>query len=221
MRRGLTSLAVIGLGLLAGLGIVEAGFRILGVFPPISGPPRYLSQADENLVYSLSPSGEWRHSSQEFDYVIRTNQFGYRGQDWDLGAPAIAILGSSETFGFGTDLDSTFPARVQSMMDDAGLDFEVRNMGIYGHNLLQIKEAYRPWQERSDIRATVVQFNWLAVKISKMPSVFEVVDGYLVEVGRFPDGELSPPTTFNPSSRRPVTSPKSNPSLAALPSPRS
>ena len=186
------NLAVVALTALIALGVVEVGLRVFGIFPSVSGPPRYLARADLTQVYSLVPDGVWRHSSQEFNYTIRTNQNGFRGPDWNFDRPGIAILGSSEVFGFGNAWADTFPARLQSMVTDGGLDHQIRNMGVFGHNLLQVRDAFNRWKLHQRFAATVIQVDWRAVITSSTPSIFEVVDGYLVEVGRFPDGKLSP-----------------------------
>ena len=191
MRNRWHNLAFVALSVLVALGAVEGGFRLFGIYLSISGPPRYLTRADANLVYSLEPNGVWPHTSQEFNYVIRTNQRGYRGADWIFDASAVAILGSSEVFGFGTALESTFAARLQALAAEAGLDHQVRNMGVFGHNLLQIRDAFGQWQSRSRVRAAAIEVDWRAVHTALVPSVFEVVEGYLVAVARFPSGKLS------------------------------
>lgn len=48
--------------------------------------------------------------------------------------PAILILGTSLTAGYGLDPDSAYPALLQRLVDSAGLEFEVVNAGVSGES---------------------------------------------------------------------------------------
>ena len=48
--------------------------------------------------------------------------------------PAIVILGTSLTAGYGLDPDSSYPAVVQRLIDSARLDYEVVNAGVSGES---------------------------------------------------------------------------------------
>jgi hypothetical protein len=122
--RGLKNLSLIAFSAVFALAAVEAGFRLFNIYPSVSGPPRYLAVSDQNFVYRLQPVGVWSHASWEFSHDILTNQNGYRGPEWNFDAPGIAILGSSEVFGFCNTWTSTFPGRLQAMADNAGFNHQ-------------------------------------------------------------------------------------------------
>lgn len=46
--------------------------------------------------------------------------------------PAVVFLGTSLTAGYGVGEESAYPAVIQSLIDSAGLDFEVVNAGVSG-----------------------------------------------------------------------------------------
>lgn len=48
------------------------------------------------------------------------------------GRPRIVVLGDSLTAGFGLDAGQAFPALLQRRLDEAGLGYEVVNMGVSG-----------------------------------------------------------------------------------------
>jgi acyl-CoA thioesterase-1 len=48
--------------------------------------------------------------------------------------PAILIVGTSLTAGYGLDPDSAYPAVLQRLVDSAGLDFEIVNAGVSGES---------------------------------------------------------------------------------------
>jgi len=48
--------------------------------------------------------------------------------------PAILILGTSLTAGYGLDPDSAYPAVLQRLVDSAGLEFDVVNAGVSGES---------------------------------------------------------------------------------------
>lgn len=78
---------------------------------------------------------------------VRANRYGYRGGDWSLEKPPgvfrIAILGDSQTFGYGVRLEDTYPARLETLLRERHPDrvWEVMNFGMIGYNTSQQAEA--------------------------------------------------------------------------------
>src|SRR5262245_63505841 len=78
---------------------------------------------------------------------VRANRFGYRGGNWAIPKPEgtvrIAILGDSQTFGYGVREEDTYPARLERALREARPDrgWEVLNFGMMGFNTAQEAEA--------------------------------------------------------------------------------
>jgi lysophospholipase L1-like esterase len=77
---------------------------------------------------------------------VRTNRFGYRGPQWETPKPPsrfrIAVLGDSQTFGFGVREEDTYPARLERRLRDAFPDrqWDVLNFGMVGFTTAQEAE---------------------------------------------------------------------------------
>lgn len=78
---------------------------------------------------------------------VRSNRFGYRGAQWSVekppGAFRIAVLGDSQTFGYGVPEEETYPARLERRLREAFPDraWEVLNLAMIGFNTAQEAET--------------------------------------------------------------------------------
>jgi lysophospholipase L1-like esterase len=78
---------------------------------------------------------------------VRANRFGYRGPDWEVAKPTgafrIALLGDSQTFGYGVREDDAYPASLERALRgrDPGRAWEVLNFAMIGFNTAQEAEA--------------------------------------------------------------------------------
>lgn len=105
---------------------------------------------DRFLFYRMKPDlavpmvdilvDEWRN---ELRWTLDTNGSGYRGRQAALDPPSgtfrIACLGDSSTYGWGLDVQESYPAALQRTLDrryGAGR-FEVLNFGVPGYTSFQ------------------------------------------------------------------------------------
>jgi len=87
-----------------------------------------------DVVYELRPGLEGTFRNQ----TVRTNGLGLRGPDVTREKPAgtrrIAVLGDSNTFGWGVGEGEPYTQLVQQALDKTGRRFEVLNFGVPGYN---------------------------------------------------------------------------------------
>ncbi|MEO0479059.1 MAG: GDSL-type esterase/lipase family protein [Planctomycetota bacterium] len=107
-------------------------------FGPTTNPQ--LVQDDPLLGWVYRPGAEARHRTDEFNVSIRIGPEGFRGGlGPDSVSPQVVALGDSFTFGWGVELEQTFPARLA-----AALGSRVWNLGISGQapdqHLLMLRE---------------------------------------------------------------------------------
>jgi hypothetical protein len=180
----------VALGFAVGLIALEAALRAVDMRPGEAGPPRYVTESDPGLGFRLRPNHTWGVATSELQFRVETNAQGFRGSAWNASRPAIAVLGSSGAFGWGVDNDDTFAAVLQLALTG----HEVRNFGVFGYNKHQIEKllALR-LQREGPPKAVILVLSWLTEDLSVRDSAFATVEGYFVEVGRFPGGRVSLP----------------------------
>ncbi len=96
---------------------------------------------DEVLGWVFEANSRSRHTSADFDVEIRTDSWGRRSEGGDSpvsgrpasgrpasGRPKVVFVGDSTTFGWGVEVDQSFPCLVGRM-----LDVEVVNLGVSGY----------------------------------------------------------------------------------------
>ncbi len=110
-------------------------------------PPIY--QSDDQLGYTLRPSVIYDHQSPygDFSALIQVNQEGFRDRPVSLNKPPgvfrIFVLGDSFPFGLGVNNDQSFPARLETLLNEGEWRkevkdlprFEVINPRVPGYNL--------------------------------------------------------------------------------------
>jgi acyl-CoA thioesterase-1 len=73
----------------------------------------------------------------------------------DEAQPRIVVLGDSLTAGLGLDRDEAFPSHLQSLIDDAGLEYAVVNMGVSGDTSAGGLRRL-DWALEGDVRVLIV-----------------------------------------------------------------
>jgi hypothetical protein len=103
---------------------------------------RDLVQHDEFGIHG-KPNGRFKK--------WRLNQYGFRGPDIALVAPAgcarIMVLGASETFGLYESPGMEYPAQLQSLLRPTGC-FEVVNTAVAGLTLRGLEVLWANWASR-------------------------------------------------------------------------
>lgn len=149
-RRGGGCLAL-ALGLVAALGVLEGGARVL-----LPAPPADLHMPDPSSLFRLTPGYRGslyfgKGQAEAAETPIRVNRWGCRGDDIaETKAPGelrVLCLGDSYTFGLGSLEASTFPAQLEAALGDHFRNAPVRviNAGTGGQ---------APWQERIRLNDT-------------------------------------------------------------------
>jgi hypothetical protein len=113
---------VVGITLALAVGEVAASLRDHGGFPHFNG---YTS--DPTLGVKLEPGFDTKIDFQGTPTSsIHINQAGFRGAEWSSNnSETIAVIGDSQVFGLGVNLDQTTPAHLQSLTRR-----NVLNMGV-------------------------------------------------------------------------------------------
>ena len=100
-KGGLGRVCLVLLGVLGGVLLCEVIAKTL-LSVPLYGFDRGLFVEDETVGYRLRRSWTGRHSQPEYCYVIRTNSWGWRGPEPNLGvARRVLAIGDSVAFGQG------------------------------------------------------------------------------------------------------------------------
>ena len=134
----LASLAVVSVGGRVGSPLA-GGSRVVSVDParfPLV-PQRGIMRAPENpaLIWELDPASSLINSD------------GFRDRTFEHtrapGTHRIVVLGDSVAFGYGVDLEDSFPKVLERLLNDVGTGHEVLNFGVGGYNTTQEVELYR------------------------------------------------------------------------------
>jgi len=99
-----------------------------------------LFMKDRQLFWKLRPDMDVVYSQQR----IRTNHYGFRGNDPLPDRRVVLCLGDSVTFGWGVEESETFPAQLQARLNAAtnsGKLWEVINAGVPSYSSFQTRLA--------------------------------------------------------------------------------
>jgi len=129
----------LGANAVAGLALVELVARALLPAPLEwkEHPSRFL-RPDPERGWSLIPG------ARDFtvDKPVAINQDGFRDRDFALERPAgttrIACVGDSYTFGWGVNVEDSFPKQLERSLGKRG-PVEVLNLGVMGYNAEQCR----------------------------------------------------------------------------------
>jgi lysophospholipase L1-like esterase len=86
---------------------------------------------DDGLV--LPPGSRVIYQTDEFRFTAEINRLGFRGREFTVqrvpGRSRVLAIGDSFTYGWGVELDQTWPKRLQQNLRHSGLSVEVANLG--------------------------------------------------------------------------------------------
>jgi hypothetical protein len=86
---------------------------------------------DQGLV--LLPWSSAVYETNEFRFTAQINRLGFRGREWSTQrAPdriRILAIGDSFTYGWGVELDETWPKRLEKNLRRSGLSVEIADLG--------------------------------------------------------------------------------------------
>lgn len=141
-RSILSRLALVGLGLVAGVALVELTIRTFDLGPEVAILYKDAYQLSNNpiLGYELVPGAP--------DGAGRFNDDGMRGpnrpQARTDGTTRIAVIGDSIAFGFRLPSGQGFVPRLEERLNrQGGPHYEVLNFGVPGYGITQIAEVAR------------------------------------------------------------------------------
>lgn len=90
----------------------------------------FLPEHRQGLIF---PTNTTRHfQTPEFSFTVKTNSLGFRDREFtDQHRPRIRILalGDSFTYGWGVEIEQSWPKVLEQSLRSAGLDVEVANLG--------------------------------------------------------------------------------------------
>jgi hypothetical protein len=89
-----------------------------------------------NLNFLLPPLKKVRYYTHEFDSVVSTNKFGFRGDVRIINEKQIIIIGDSQIYGWGLNDDQTFPYLLESILRLNNQNINVYNLGVPGTNTI-------------------------------------------------------------------------------------
>ena len=94
-----------------------------------------VSMPDETPSLLFPPFSHRSHSTSEFSYTISVNNLGFRDRDFHLdsqGDYRILAIGDSMTYGWGVNIDKTWPKVLERNLRDQGYNVEIANLGFPG-----------------------------------------------------------------------------------------
>ncbi len=136
--RVVRGLALVVLGVVAALVLLEVSVRVLGLAPPAESAGWFWQGPDAELGWTHIPgaSGRWFNPRHEYDVDVTINDRGLRDVEHAYDKPPdvfrILILGDSYVEGMRVPLDQTFGKRLEERLNQAGLPikFEVVLAGV-------------------------------------------------------------------------------------------
>ena len=93
----------------------------------------YMKGRPQPLIFE--PNVSFRHETTEFNYTVTTNAWGFRDHEITpkrKDVYRIITLGDSFTYGWGVDLEHTWPKVLEATLREAGRAVEVLNLGAPG-----------------------------------------------------------------------------------------
>ncbi|MBI3009246.1 MAG: hypothetical protein HYY56_07025 [Candidatus Omnitrophica bacterium] len=120
---------------------------------------RLMHRPDEKLGFRLVPNYKMRYKTSEFDTSIKINSEGLRDceyqKDKDSTTFRILVLGDSFSFGFGVNLEDSYPKILEAMLNNKVngrvKKYEVINAGVDGYGtgqeyiyLEELGNRYKP-----------------------------------------------------------------------------
>jgi len=110
---------------------------ILGFVAPQPLMPRYVNDSGFGIRVHC-PDISIHHTTADYRIGVRTNSKGIRA-DREFAVPKpegvirIVGVGDSFTFGYGVEVEDTYLARVERILEEQGFSVETINLGVAGH----------------------------------------------------------------------------------------
>jgi len=145
LREAGGKLALLFAALVLTLSIGEVMVRVTGVAPdvvPVSAG-RFRLSANPRLGFEPLPGIDYGGESMDlYAFRGRANALGYRDRDHDLAKPPgvfrIVVLGDSIGAGlYVPEREEIFPALLETLLREKGVDAEVINLSVPGYNTQQ------------------------------------------------------------------------------------
>lgn len=127
----------------SGLVLVELAARLL-----VPAPLEWLEHPGRVLQFDPVRGWALRPNAQDFtvDKPVHVNAAGFRDRDFGVerraGVPRIACVGDSYTYGWGVDLDQSYPKQLETLLSKK-TPTEVLNLGVFGYNAEQDLDTLR------------------------------------------------------------------------------
>src|SRR4030095_324180 len=106
----------------------------------------------ERLIFE--PGTEVRYTSTEFDWLVKINRLGLREKEFDIDKGdkfRILCIGDSWTYGWGVNVQDTYPQQLENYLRTKGKNVEVINGGkaggytkIYAQQMKRLIPALKP-----------------------------------------------------------------------------
>jgi len=145
LRDAAGKLALLSLAIALTLLIGEVLVRVAGVAPDVArvDAGRFRLSANPKIGFEPLPGIDYDGASMDlYGYRGRGNALGYRDRDHELAKPPgvfrVVVLGDSIGAGlYVDDREETFPARLENVLREKGIQAEVVNLSVPGYNTQQ------------------------------------------------------------------------------------
>jgi hypothetical protein len=129
----------LGVNALVGLGVIEGTARLL-----VPAPLEWLERPTRILRYDAERGWALRPNTDDFtvDKPAHVNSDGFRDREYEVEKPSgtkrIVCVGDSYTYGWGVDVEDSFPKKLESRLAKTSRT-EVLNLGLFGYNTRQAR----------------------------------------------------------------------------------
>lgn len=139
-------LAILLVSLLVSLLGAEVAVRLMKLAPEVAVVAHGRYRVSSNRLIGYEPIPGLKYDKEEltfFDYrTNETNSLGYRDREHQIdkrpGVRRVLVLGDSLAMGLWIEkYDNAFPAKLESYLNQRGVQSEVINFGVVGYNTLQ------------------------------------------------------------------------------------
>lgn len=182
MKKAIQRLALIVISTGISILLLEAGVHI---FLPVQiySFEKDLFQSSPDFGYHFTPNTVKRHSQPEYSYLIRTNSYGFRGEEPDLDSTyRILLLGDSYGMGQGVGERKYISSLTMAALRNKGLNLSIFNTAISGYSginelkvLKKLGPMFRPglvtlffaWNDVGPERSLEVRNGYLVLSAGK------------------------------------------------------
>jgi hypothetical protein len=189
-RRAATNLLLLSISVLLGLGLLEAGTRMLLGDRIVLFPRNHTSaHYGEYTIRRLRPNSHFWHTSLDGSWEFTTNAQGFRADhDYAIEKPKgrirVMVLGDSQAEGFEARQDRIFSIVAERYLKARGVDAEVLNTGVSGFGTSEELVYLENEGVRYHPDAVVLAFNANDFDDNMKDGLFGLDEGQLVARGR-------------------------------------